>query len=87
MEWNLEKDFWINNLLEGKYVDVLKVLYYGYDIFLISDFIVYVKLIMGVISRDKDSIEKGIVYNNLFKNGVIIYEISDRENGIGIYVN
>lgn len=87
MEWNSEKDFWTNNLLEGKHVDVLKVPHHGHDTSSTSDFIAYVKPTMGVISRDKDSIEKGTAYNNLLKNGVTIYETSDRENGIGIYAN
>lgn len=84
MEWNSEKDFWKNDLLEGQKIDVLKVPHHGYDTSSTPDFIRYLKPTMGVISRDKDGSTKSIAYKNLVSNGVTIYETS-AEDGISIY--
>ncbi|EKQ50555.1 MULTISPECIES: MBL fold metallo-hydrolase [unclassified Clostridium] len=84
MEWNSEKDFWQNDLLKGRKVDVLKVPHHGFDTSSTSDFINYLKPAIGVISRAKEDIEKGSAYNNLISNGVSIYETSEKD-GVSIY--
>ncbi|WP_297417426.1 MBL fold metallo-hydrolase [Clostridium sp.] len=84
MEWNSEKDFWTNDLLDGKKVDVLKVPHHGHDTSSTSDFIQYLSPSIGIISRDKKSIEKNSAYNNLIANGVSIYETSEKD-GVSIY--
>ena len=84
MEWNSEKDFWVNNVLDGKNVDVLKVPHHGNDTSSTVDFIRYVKPDIGIISRSEESIEKNIAYSNLISNGVSLYETSVKD-GISIY--
>lgn len=84
MEWNSEKDFWTNDLLDGKKVDVLKVPHHGHDTSSTSDFIQYLSPSIGIISRGAENIEKNSAYNNLLSNGVSIYETSTKD-GISIY--
>ncbi len=86
MEWNSEKDFEVNNLLEGKTVDVLKVPHHGHDTSSTVDFIRYLKPTIGIISRSQESIEKNIAYTNLVSNKVSVYETSAKD-GVSIYAN
>lgn len=86
MEWNSEKDFWTNDLLGGRGVDLLKVPHHGHDTSSTGDFLNYVNAPVGVISRAKDSIEKNEAYNNLLNSGVMLYETSQSKNGgIAVY--
>jgi len=85
MEWNSELDFWVNNLLTGRDVDVLKVPHHGKDTSSNVDFIKYLKPVVGIISRSKDSVNQNTAYNNLISNGVSLYETSSNDNGISIY--
>jgi len=84
MEWNSEKDFLVNNLLDGRDVDVLKVPHHGNDTSSTVDFITYLKPDIGIISRSNESIVKNIAYNNLISNGVSLYETSAKD-GVSIY--
>lgn len=95
MEWNSEKDFWVNNLLNGREVDVLKVPHHGHNTSSTVGFVRYVKPSLGVISRDLDSVDnetligEGVAagnnaYKNLISNGVSIYETSAKD-GVSIY--
>ena len=84
MEWNSEKDFWVNDLLGGRDVDVLKVPHHGNDTSSTVDFIRYLKPDIGIISRSDKSIVKNIAYNNLISNGVSLYETSAND-GVSIY--
>jgi len=84
MEWNSEKDFWVNNLLDGKTVDVLKVPHHGHDTSSTVDFLQYLKPTIGLISRSEESIEKNIAYSNLISNKVSLYETSAND-GVSIY--
>jgi len=84
MEWNSEKDFWVNNLLDGRTVDVLKVPHHGHDTSSTVDFIQYLNPTIGIISRSKESIQKNIAYSNLISNKVSLYETSAKD-GISIY--
>ena len=86
MEWNSEKDFWQNNLLNNREVDLLKVPHHGNDTSSTGDFLSYVKAGVGVISRSEDSIKQNTAYNNLLNSGVTLYETSQSENGgIAVY--
>ena len=62
MEWKSEKYFWSNNLLDGKTIDVLKVPHHGHDTSSTGDFIMYLKPVVGTISRAQESIEKNSAY-------------------------
>jgi len=84
MEWNSEKDFWVNDLLDGRDVDVLKVPHHGQDTSSTVDYIRYLKPDIGIVSRTKESVEKNIAYNNLISNGVSVYETSAKD-GVSIY--
>ena len=84
MEWNSEKDFWVNDLLDGRDVDVLKVPHHGNDTSSTVDYLEYLKSDIGIISRSKESIVKNIAYSNLTSNGVSLYETSEKD-GISIY--
>jgi len=84
MEWNSEKDFWVNDLLNGKNVDVLKVPHHGNDTSSTVDFIRYLKPDIGIISRSEENTKKSVAYNNLISNGVSLYETSAKD-GISIY--
>jgi beta-lactamase superfamily II metal-dependent hydrolase len=84
MEWNSEKDFWVNNLLDGRTVDVLKVPHHGSDTSSTPDFIRYLNPDIGIISRSQESVAKNTAYNNLISNGVSLYETSAKD-GISIY--
>lgn len=84
IEWTAEKDFWTNNLLNGRKVDVLKVPHHGRDTSSTSDFIAYLKPTVGVISRAKESIKENVAStNNLIANGVSLYETSEKD-GVSI---
>ena len=86
MEWNSEKDFWVNDLLNGREVDLLKVPHHGHDTSSTWDFLSYVNASVGVISRAADSIEHNTAYNNLLNSGVMLYETSQSKNGgIAVY--
>lgn len=86
IEWSAEKDFWINNILNGKEVDLLKVPHHGYNTSSTGDFLKYVNAPVGIISRAEDSIDKNTAFNNLVNNGVMIYETSQTKNdGISVY--
>ena len=86
MEWNSEKHFWVNDLLNGREVDLLKVPHHGYDTSSTGDFLKYVNASVGVISRDGNSIEHNTAYNNLLNSGVTIYETSQSKNGgVAVY--
>lgn len=86
MEWNSEKDFWVNDLLNGREVDLLKVPHHGHDTSSTGDFLSYVNASVGVISRAADSIEHNTAYNNLLNSGVMLYETSQSKNGgIAVY--
>lgn len=86
MEWTSEKDFWVNDLLDGREVDLLKVPHHGHDTSSTVDFLNYVNPSVGIISRAEGSIEKNTAYNNLVTNGVTIYETSQSKNGgISVY--
>ena len=86
MEWNSEKDFWVNDLLHGRKVDLLKVPHHGLDTSSTGDFLNYVNASVGVISRGKDKVTKNNAYNNLLNSGVMLYETSQSENtGIAVY--
>ncbi|BCZ49049.1 hypothetical protein psyc5s11_51160 [Clostridium gelidum] len=84
MEWNSEKDFWVNDLLNGRDVDVLKVPHHGNDTSSTVDFIRYLKPDIGIISRAEENVQKNVAYSNLTSNGVSIYETSSKD-GISIY--
>ncbi|MGN0143702.1 MAG: ComEC/Rec2 family competence protein, partial [Clostridium sp.] len=86
IEWTAEKDFWTNNLLDRKEVDILKVPHHGNDTSSTGDFLKYVNASVGIINRSKESIKKNEAYNNLITNGVTIYETSESTNGgISVY--
>ena len=86
MEWNSEKDFWVNDLLNGREVDLLKVPHHGLDTSSTGDFLNYVNASVGVISRSKDSVAKNTAYGNLLSAGVMPYETSQSKNGgIAVY--
>ena len=86
MEWNSEKDFWVNDLLNGREVDLLKVPHHGHDTSSTGDFLSYVNAPVGVISRAANSIEQNTAYNNLLNSGVMLYETSQSKNGgIAVY--
>ena len=84
IEWTAEKDFMVNELLNGNTVDILKVPHHGHDTSSTIDFLRYVNAKLGVISRSKESIEKNIAYNNLIQAGVTIFETSDKD-GVVVY--
>lgn len=84
MEWNSEKDFWVNDLLSGRNVDVLKVPHHGHDTSSTVGFITYLKPTIGIISRGKKNVEKNTAYNNLISNKVSLYETSEKD-GVSIY--
>ena len=94
MEWTSEKDFWVNDLLEGRDVDVLKVPHHGHDTSSTMDFLTYVKPNLGVISRGKneaddttalaESASNNSAYKNLISAGVSIYETNEKD-GVSIY--
>lgn len=84
MEWNSEKDFWVNDLLDGRDVDILKVPHHGSDTSSTPDFLKYLNPDIGIISRAKESIVENSAYNNLISNGVSLYETSAKD-GISIY--
>lgn len=86
MEWNSEKDFWVNDLLNGREVDLLKVPHHGHNTSSTGDFLSYVNAPVGIISRAADSIEHNTAYNNLLNSGVMLYETSQSKNGgIAVY--
>lgn len=85
MEWNSEKDFWENNMLEGRKINVLKVPHHGNDTSSTPDFINYLKPVVGIISRGKESVKQNTAYNNLISGGVSLYETSSNYDGISIY--
>lgn len=86
IEWTAEKDFWTNNLLDGREVDLLKVPHHGNDTSSTGDFLKYVNASVGIISRSEESIKKNEAYNNLITNGVMVYETSQSTNGgISVY--
>lgn len=84
MEWNSEKHFWVNDLLDGAEVDVLKVPHHGSDTSSTPGFLKYLKPSIGIISRGKDAVKKNIAYNNLITNKVSLYETSEKD-GVSIY--
>lgn len=84
MEWNSEKHFWVNDLLDGAEVDVLKVPHHGSDTSSTPGFLRYLKPSIGIISRGKDAVKKNIAYNNLITNKVSLYETSEKD-GVSIY--
>lgn len=86
MEWTSEKDFWVDDLLDGKKVDLLKVPHHGYNTSSTGDFLKYVNAPVGIVSRAEDSIDKNTAFNNLVNNGVMLYETSQSKNGgISVY--
>lgn len=86
IEWTAEKDFWTNDLLKGREVDVLKVPHHGNDTSSTGDFLKYINAPVGIISRAEESIKKNEAYNNLITNGVTVYETSQSTNGgISVY--
>ena len=86
IEWTAEKDFWTNDLLGGREVDLLKVPHHGNDTSSTGDFLGYVKAPVGIISRAEESINKNEAFNNLVTNGVTVYETSQSQNGgISVY--
>lgn len=84
MEWNSEKHFWVNDLLNGEKIDVLKVPHHGSNTSSTPGFLAYLKPTIGVISRGKDAVEKNTAYKNLITNKVSLYETSEKD-GISIY--
>ncbi len=85
MEWNSELDFWTNNMLDGRKVDVLKVPHHGNDTSSTQDFINHLKPVVGIISRSKESVKQNTAYNNLISGGVSLYETSSNDDGVSIY--
>ncbi len=84
IQWNAEKDFSTNDLLNGRKVDVLKVPHHGKDTSSTVDFVSYVKPTVGIISRAKESIkENAASTNNLITYGVSLYETSEKD-GVSI---
>lgn len=85
MEWNSELDFWTNNMLDGRKVDVLKVPHHGNDTSSTQDFISHLNPVVGIISRSKESVKQNTAYNNLISGGVSLYETSSNDDGVSIY--
>lgn len=85
IEWGAENDFFTRKALTGKSVDVLKVPHHGNATSSSYDFIGYVKPIIGVIPRAKESIDtNNASYDVLITCGVSLYETSVND-GVSIY--
>lgn len=86
-EWTAEKDFWVNNLLDNRNVDVLKVPHHGLTTSSTGDFLRYVGASVGIIPRAAGSVvTDSESYKNLLNAGVVPYEVSEGDNnGVDIY--
>ena len=87
IEWNVEKEFWSYNRLQGNEVNILKVPHHGLTTSSTGDFLKYISASVGVIPRAAESVVvDSTSYKNLINAGVVTYEVSDTENdGISVY--
>lgn len=84
MQWIAEKNFWTNNLLNNKAVDVLKVPHHGNDTSSTADFLNYIKAPIGIVSSEE--IHENVAYGNLLSSGVSLYNTGKTENnGVSIF--
>lgn len=83
--WDTEKDFWTNDLLGGKKVNLLKVPHHGSSTSSTPDFLTYLKAPVGIITRAQGNDNQNTAYNNLLSNGVSIYKTGTKDEGISVY--
>lgn len=86
MSWNAEADFYENDLLNGKNIDVLKVAHHGLPTSSTVNFIKYTNPKYGVISRSSESIDENDAITRLKDAKVNLLETST-SNGVDLYAS